>query len=332
MGKVGGKKRPAAASLRGNGSEGEDSGEDAKRPGSARSPPSHTRDPMNAPVLAANKAVAPRKVAAANASVVTTDGETSKGRPIGQYDNFLLEMQRIEKGRPLKTNTPVVGSPGKFSSPARPKASKVWVAGLKSGEMVAYVTDRFNPDSPAFIKVGLDRLRDDPVLCEKAMISKFMHKKADKQPFKAWTLSKVSQAGTSYTLYWFVIVRRFKDLADHTPQARNAWGVSLAKLFELTDEPNKFEYGGDLSKDQACPASDFFSVQDVMEKLVKKRLAGYMSESEIVQNSHLMASYYGDDPVLNREVTQMYMPNEQQLDEGVDEEKAKRNQELHDLF
>ena len=205
----------------------------------------------------------------------------------------------------------------------RSKSSKVWVAGLKSGEMVAYVTDRIHAEFPAFIKVGLGKLRDYPELCEQGMISEKIHKKADKQPFRTWALARVSRADqTQYNLYWFVLVRTFKDPADHTPQARIAWGVSLANYFGRTDAPAKFEYGGDLSKDRACPASDFFSVQDVMKKFIKKRLGDHVSEGEIVRNSHLMASYYGDDPVLISQVIQFYTANDQQLAGGADQDEV----------
>ena len=50
-----------------------------------------------------------------------------------------------------------------------------------------------------------------------------------------------------------------------------------------------------------------------------------MVESEIVQNSHLMASYYGDDPVLNSQVTQFYTPIEPQPDDGGGQEEANLN-------
>jgi hypothetical protein len=333
MTRVGEKKRSAAAAQRGEGSEGEDPDEATKRRGIARTPLSSNRDLINVPVPVGNKAPAPQKAIAANASVVAPPREAEMARPIGIYGNFELEMQAIEKGKPSKTAAPVEGSPVKFGSPGRTKSSKVWVAGLKSGEMVAYVTDRYHPELPAFIKLGLSKFRDDPELCQKAMVSELLYKKADQQPFKTWAVAKVSvSTQKAYTLYWYVLVRKFKDLADHTPEARIAWGGSLANYFERTDPPNKFEYGGDLSKDQARPASDFFKVQDVMEKFIKKRLAGYMSESEIVQNSHLMASYYGDDPVLNSQVTQFYMPEEQQPDEAVGQEEANLNKELFGLF
>jgi hypothetical protein len=277
-------------------------------------------------------AAAPQKAAAANGSAVVAHTDTDTAKPSGQYDNFELQMKLIQQDKP---STTVVTSPVQFGSPARPRSSKVWVAGLRSGEMVAYVTDRNHPESPAFINLGLDKFRDDPELREKAMVSEIIHKKADKQPFKAWAVAKVSVASqTAYTLYWFVLVRTFKDLTDHTPEARIAWGGSLAKYFERTDPPNKFEYGGDLSKDQACPASDFFKVQDVMEQFINKRLAGQMVESEIVKNLHLMVSYYGDDPVFNSQVTQFYTPQEQQPkgEGGVGQEEANPNQELCGLF
>ena len=76
-------------------------------------------------------------------------------------------MQLIEGGKRSKAASPIVASPVKFGSPGRSKYNKVWVAGLKSGELVAYVTDRYRPENPAFIKNGLDRWRDDPVLYEK---------------------------------------------------------------------------------------------------------------------------------------------------------------------
>jgi hypothetical protein len=57
-----------------------------------------------------------------------------------------------------------------------------------------------------------------------------------------------------------------------------------------------------------------------------------MVESEIVQNSHLMASYYGDDPVLNSQVTQFYTPIEPQPDDGGVQEEANLNKELFGLF
>jgi hypothetical protein len=322
MGRVGENKRSA-----------DELEEESNRRASVRAPSSRNKEAMNVPVVAGNKSAAPQKAAAANASVVAAHKDSNTARPIGQYDKFELQMQLIQQGKQSKTPTPVVASPIKFGSPGRAKSSKVWVAGLKSGELVAYVTDRYHPESPAFIKVGLDKFRDDAELCEKAMVSEILHKKADKQPFKQWSVSKVSVASnTAYTLYWFVLVRTFTDLKDHTPEARVAWGGSLAKYFERTDPPNKFEYGGDLSKDQACPASDFFKVQDVMDKFITKRLAGQMVESEIVQNSHLMASYYGDDPVLNSQVTQFYTPIEPQPDDGGVQEEANLNKELFGLF
>jgi hypothetical protein len=333
MTKVGERKRSAAAAQRSEGSGEEDSDEATKRRGIARAPLSRNRDLINVPVVVGNKVLAPQKAIAANASVVAAHNDTKKVRPLGQYVNFELQMQEIEKGKPSKTATPGDGSPVKFGSPGRPKSSKVWVAGLRSGEMVAYVTDRYHPELPAFIKLGLGKFRDDPKLCQKAMVSELLQKKADQQPFKPWAVAKVSvTTQTAYTLYWYVLVRTFKDLEDHTPKARIAWGESLASYFEKTDPPNKFEYGGDLSKDQACPASDFFKVQDVMEKFINKRLAGCMSESEIVQNGHLMTSYYGDDPGLNSEVARFYTPDEQQPDEAVDQEEANLNKELSGLF
>ena len=366
MGKVGEKRGSAAAAQHSDGSEGEALDTDAKRRGSVRTPPSRPKGPMNVLVVAGNKAAAPGKAAAANASVVNkaapppkaaaanasavvaaapqkaaaANGSavvahtgTDTAKPSWQYDNFELQMKLIQQDKP---STTVVTSPVQFGSPGRPKtSSKVWVAGLRSGEMVAYVTDRYKPESPAFIKIGLDKFRQDPSLCEKAMVSEMVHKKADKAPFKAWTQAKTSIVSQSaYTLYWFVLVRRFEDLKDHTPEARTAWGGSLANYFERTDTPNKFEYGGDLSKDQACPASDFFKVEDVMQKFILQRLAGQMVESEIVKNSHLMVSYYGDDPVFNSQVTQFYTPQEQQPkgEAGVGQEEANPNQELCGLF
>ena len=97
--------------------------------------------------------------------------------PLGNKKKIELQMQLIQQGKQSKTPTPVVASPIKFGSPGRAKSSKVWVAGLKSGELVAYVTDRYHPECPAFIKVGLDKLRDNPQLCEKDMVSKILHKK-----------------------------------------------------------------------------------------------------------------------------------------------------------
>ena len=322
MGKAVDKKRAAAAAPGGNDSD-----------GSGRASMSRRKDLMIAPVQAANKAVVPQQAAAVNASVNAAGKETSKDKPIGQYDSFELQIKRITQGKPSKTVPTLAASPSKFNSPGRaPKTNKVWVAGLKSGEMIAYVTDRTNPEAPAFIKDGMGKLREDPQLCEKAMVSEFIQKKAGKEPFKAWALPKVNQTTKSaYTLYWHVLLRRFDNLADHTPQARIAWGESLAKFFAVTDMPNKFEYGGDLSKDKACPASAFFTVQDVMEKLIKKRLDGVLSESEIVQNEYLMDCYYGDDSVLNGQVTQFYMPNEQS-ETGGEQEEANKNKELFDLF
>jgi hypothetical protein len=333
MVRVGEKKRSAAVAQRSDGSWGEESDEEAKRPASVRAPSGRNRDPINVPVLAGNKAAAPQKAAAANVSVVAENKDANKATRIGHYDNFVLQMQQIEQTKPSKAADPVVTSPNKFGSPGRPKSHKVWVAGLKSGEMVAYVTDRHRPEAPAYIKLGLDRFREDPQLCEKATISAIYQKKADKEPFKAWSETKVSAArNEQYKLYWYVLVRTFDDLTDHTPEARIKWGELLASLFSVLDKQNKFEYGGDLSTDQSCPASAFFKVQDVMEKFIMKRLAGQMSESEIVQNSHLMASYYGDDPVLNRKVIQFYMPNEQQVDDEVNEDEANLNRELSALF
>jgi hypothetical protein len=327
------RKRPAAAAQRGDGSEGQDSDEENSRRGSARPPPSRNKDPAKVPFLAVNKAPAPQTAAAAaNASVLAADEETSKARPIGQYDSFELQMRLIEKTKPSKTTVPLPASPVKFGSPGRPKTSKVWVAGLKSGEMVAYATDRHHAENPAFIKKGLDKIRDDATLAEACMVSELIHKKADKQPFKSWAQSKVSiSSQTAYTLYWFVLVRTFKNLADHTPEARIKWGVALAAYFQKT-EAAKFEYGGDLSRDQACAASDFFSVQDVMEKFIIKRLGTHFSQSDAVANPHIMASYYGDDPVLNSQVIQFYGPNDQQSEEVVDQEEANANKELSDLF
>ena len=338
------KKRSAA-------SDGEDAGEEAKRRGSARAASSSNGTMASIPAVAGNKAAAPQKAMASipavagkkasasqnavagTAIVVAAHKGTDKPSPIGQYNNFEIQMQLIEGGKRSKAASPIVASPVKFGSPGRSKCNKVWVAGLKSGELVAYVTDRYRPENPAFIKNGLDRWRDDPVLCENCKVSAIIHKKADKQPFKAWAEAKVSATTqTSYTLYWNVLVRRFKDVSDHTPEAHITWGGSLAKYFEVTERGNKFEYGGDLSMDQACPASDFFKVQDVMEMFILKRVAGIMVESEIVRNSHLMASYYGDDPVLNSQVKQFYTPNEQQAEEAVDQEDAKLNKELSGLF
>jgi hypothetical protein len=333
MVKAGEKKRSAAAAQRSDGSEAEYSDEEGKRRGSVRAPSSRNRDLTNVPVVAGLKAAAPQNAAATNASVGAAQTDTNQAGPVGRYANFELQMQLIQQSKPSVAALPVVTSPTKFGSSRSPKTSKVWVAGLKSGEMVAYVSDRYHAHLPAFIKNGHNKLRDDPHLCEKAMVSEIILKKADKEPFKSWGQAKVNMTSQSaYTLHWFVFVRKFKDLKDHTAEARFAWGSSLAKYFDRTDPPNKFEYGGDLSNDQACPASDFFKVEDVMDKFIMIRLAGQMSPSEIVQNSHLMASYYGDDPVLNSQVIQYYTPMEEVPDEGADEEEAKLNKELSGLF
>ena len=349
------KKRPAAAGPGGDDSAEENSGVEAKRRGTGRASSSRKKDLMNVPVQVGNKAVVPQHAAAAKASNATADNETNKAGPDsmndpvqagnkavvpeqavaakasnttadnetnkagpgGHFDIFELEMKRLKESKSAKTGPTTVASPSQ-SSPQRggPKASKVWVAGLKSGEMVAYVTDRNHPEIPAFIREGLARIRDDDHLREVSNISEIIKKKADKQPFTFWALPKISQTTqTAYTLHWFVLVREFKNFADHTPQARIKWGETLAELFALTDPPNRFEYGGDLSKDKACTASNFFTVQDVMEQFIKKRLDGMFSESEIVKNLHLMDSYYGDDVALNGQVVQFYMPKEQP-DEG----------------
>jgi hypothetical protein len=288
------------------------------------------------PVVAVDKAPAPQQLDAVNAIVVADDNGNKKPKGTGQYDKFMLQMKQFEQGKPSsKAATPAGASPTKFGSPGKTKSksNKVWVAGLTSGEMVAFATDRYKAEAPAYIKNGLDRLRGDPEIAEKCMVSEIIAKKADKLPFKLWAEGKISaQKSVPYTLYWFVLVRTFEDLADHTPEARSAWGISLAKYFELTDRGSKFEYGGDLSKDQACPASDFFKVQDVMEKFIMKRLSGVMVESEIVKNAALMASYYGEDPVLHDQVVEHYTPSEQQSDEEEGEEEDNLKKELCGLF
>ena len=69
-----------------------------------------------------------------------------------------------------------------------------------------------------------------------------------------------------------------------------------------------------------------------MQNFIMKRLAGILSESEIVQNAHLMDSYYGNDPVLTGQVKQFYTPNEQQADEEINQEDVNLNNELLGLF
>jgi hypothetical protein len=306
----------------------------AAKPGGSDVPPpaNHSTDPMNTPVKqATKKAVVSQKPEALSTSVNTTaDQETSKAGSTGQFDDFESQMKLIQKGK----ITPTSGtSPSQFASPGRAKrTSKVWVAGLKSGQMVAYVTDKNNPDAPAYIKEGIARLRDDAKLREAASVSEIMMKKADKLPFDSWSLRKVSQtSGSEYTLHWYVFVRTFDNLADHTPQVRSKWGETLAKFFTMTDQPNKFEYGGDLSKEKTCPASDFFTIQDVMTKFIMKRLEGVYTEGEAVKNIHILESYYGDDTKLTAQVVKFYVPNEQ-ADNEVDQGEQNENKELFDLF
>ena len=103
MAKAGDKKRAAAAALSGNEGDVQDSGGDAKRCGSGRAPSGDRKDLKNAPVQAANKAVVPQQAAAANASVIGEDKETSEDKLIGQYDSFELQIKRITQGKPSKT-------------------------------------------------------------------------------------------------------------------------------------------------------------------------------------------------------------------------------------
>ena len=348
MAKVPDKKRRGSATTHGEDSEGEDSGADTKRRASARPTASRYRELMNAPVQAGIKAVVPQQAAAANAKavipeqeaaakarVVAADGETSNVKPIMEYDSFTLEMNRITKGKSSKTAPTVVLSPSQFGSPGRAKkvlTNKVWVAGLKSGEMVAFVTDKKIPQNPAYCRVGMNALRENQKIRDLFKVNEFIHKKADKQPFVVWSEAKISQASqTSYTLHWFVLLRTLKNLDDHTPETRILWGQKLAELFSESDSPNKFEYGGDLSRDKACAASDFFTVHDVMQKLIKTRLDGVLSLSEILANDYIMEIYFGDDPVLNRQVKQFYTPDGQP-DDGADPDEVDPNQALLDKF
>jgi len=68
-----------------------------------------------------------------------------------------------------------------------------------------------------------------------------------------------------------------------------------------------------------------------MQKLIKTRLDGVLSLSEILANDYIMEIYFGDDPVLNRQVKQFYTPDGQP-DDGADPDEVDPNQALLDKF
>ena len=198
-------------------------------------------------------------------------------------DDFLRKKQEFSKKHKVGT------SPTEDISTHQ---HKVYTAILTTGEVIAWVVDRYKAEKPAYIRPGLSSLYDDNELKKKSGVSCIMKKRSVADPDSEWGTTISTRNGTRYQLHWSFLVRFPVDGVKMDLCARQAWGTLLAKYFQMAEKkehkekeknptspsqpgtpppaPNEFKYAGDNNPigDKVLIAGNVFCRKEVMYYLI----------------------------------------------------------------
>lgn len=272
------------------------------------------------------------------------DGIGKKKQKLSPHD-FRKNMKSSFASTATKSAqyTSTVASPSKKSQ-AGPKSHKLYVAMLESGELIAYVVDRYNPSQPGFISNAMKRVKDDEKLTELTKINLFLKKRSPDNPHEHWSVAKQTSNG-SYSLSWYILVRVPEEEEELTIEKGEKWGKMVAKVFTAVEAeafaqsatkspyPNSYQFAGCIHTDKdAVFASDFFTTVDVMNDLILPAAGEGATPIGVCKHEYVIERYYGADSVDS--VTQLFCPAH--LNRKIDAEEKKEqqtspNQGLYDL-
>ena len=222
-------------------------------------------------------------------------------------EDFLRKQQEFNKKRKVVT------------SPTQDKSTshKVYTAILVTGEVIAWVADRYKADKPAYIKPGISSLYNDNELKKKSGVTCIMKRRSLANPDNEWGMTITPRNRTTYQLHWSFLVRLPVDGVKMDLVARQAWGNLLAKFFQMAEKkehtetekyntspspqpgtppptPNEFKYGGDSNPtgDQVLMAGNVFCRKDIMYYLIIPQFQ--MQPAQIcTEEVWILEGYYG---------------------------------------
>jgi hypothetical protein len=235
---------------------------------------------------------------------------SSENKPVSDFQK--RKQEYLKKHKPSTDYTPP--SKNRLGSPNENISHKVYTGSLQSGEVIAWVADRYAALKPAYILCGLKMLSNMPDLMEKARISVLLRRRSEKDSDAEWGYALSRKNGApDFILHWQFLVR-FQDGDEVIDlDGRQKWGKQLAVFFETAEKnekklsaasspsfapqqaPNTFVYAGDTNPTGTEPlkAGNIFMMGDVLSRIMQPQFQ--KCSADICKEDWLLKEYFSNN-------------------------------------